>query len=168
MNKKIILGTAIISGVVLILAAGYFIVNRQKSLPPLDPLTGFNFIFRYGVGGKNEINTFDQTYTKDMVIDPPIKIKFKLADGEPAEIYQKINDLNLFNKNPVLNTFSQMAPCSNYHLKIQTGSIQKELSWNDCRSEIRDEFRQFANYLINIIESKEEYKKLPTPKGGYL
>lgn len=104
-----------------------------------------------------------------MVIDPSVTIKFKLTDNELAGIYQKINDLKLFDKNEEpteRNTFIE--PCSSYYLKVQIDSVQKELSWNNCRGKISDKLQQITNYIIPIIESKEEFKKLPTPKGGYL
>lgn len=134
-----------------------------------DPVTIFNLIFRYGVGAKNELDTFNQTYTKDMVMDPSVTVKFKLTDNELIDIYRKINDLKLFDENEKPtggNLF--VTPCSSYYLKTQTGSVQQELSWDNCRGKISDKFQQFTDYLITIIESKEEYKALPTPNGGYL
>ena len=104
-----------------------------------------------------------------MVMDPSVIIKFKLTDNELAGIYQKINDLKLFNEStkPIEGNM-MVTPCSSYYLKVQINSKQKELSWNDCRGEISDKFQQFTSYIIQIIESKEEYKKLPTPQGGYM
>jgi hypothetical protein len=61
-----------------------------------------------------------------------------------------------------------VTPCSRYYLKVQIDSEQKELSWDDCRGKISDKFQQFSNYIIQIIESREEYKELPAPKGGYI
>jgi len=63
---------------------------------------------------------------------------------------------------------SRKMPCSSYYLKAQIDSVQKELSWDDCQGEISDKLQQFTNYIIPIIESKDEYKKLPIPRGGYL
>jgi len=192
MNQKGFANIIVIIGVVILVGvAGYFIVNQQKlsstptpsstpsptsaltpiptpspSRKPTPQSTSFNLIFRYGVGAKNELNTFDQTYTKDMVLDPSVTIKFKLTDNELSGIYQKINDLKLFDKNEE-RTDGNMLPCSSYYLKVQIDSIQKELSWN-CRGKISDKLQQFTNYIIPIIESKQEYKELPTPKGGYL
>jgi len=167
-NKFLLIPVAVI-----VLAAVGFFIFKQTNIPPKNPPAGeptnFNLIFKYGVGAKNELNTFDQTYTKDMVMDPSVTIKFKLTDNELAGIYQKINDLKLFDKNEELTEGNMfVTPCSSYYLKVQIDSDQKELSWSNCRGKISDRFRQFTNYIIQIIESKEEYKKLPAPKGGYL
>jgi len=42
------------------------------------------------------------------------------------------------------------------------------VSWDNCHGKISSKFQKFTDYLIKIIESKEEYKALPTPKVGYL
>jgi len=172
-NILVIIGVVILVGV-----TGYFIVSQQRpsstptpspSPKPIPQSIGFNLIFRYGVGAKNELNTFAQTYTKDMVVDSSVTIKLKLTDNELAGIHQKLNDLNLFNESmkPIEGNV-MVTPCSSYYLKVQINSEQKELSWNNCRGRVSDKFQQFASYVIQIIESKEEYKKLPTPQGGYL
>ena len=61
-----------------------------------------------------------------------------------------------------------LRPALAYYLKVQINSKQKELSWNDCRGEISGYLQHPISYIIQIIESKEEYKKLPTPQGGYM
>lgn len=166
--KKIIL----IGIIVIILAIAGFLVFEQTKTPPQNPPadtpTSFNLIFKYGVGAKNELNTFDQTYTKDMVMDPSITIKFKLSDSELASINRKINDLKLFDINQSTEGNMMVTPCSSYYLKAQIGSDEKEMSWDNCRGKMNDKLQQFTNYIISIIESKDDYKKLPTPRGGYL
>jgi len=41
---------------------------------PTPSDSNFNLIFKYGVGAKNEFNTFKGTYTKDMVMDPSVTV----------------------------------------------------------------------------------------------
>lgn len=163
----------LIAIVVIILAVTGFVVFKQSNTQPQNLPTGetsnFNFIFRYGIGAKNELNTFSKTYTKDMVVDPSVTIKFELTNNELAGIYKKISDLKLLERNEEPTEGNMLVtPCSSYYLKVQIDSTQKELSWNNCRGKISDKFQQFTNYIISIIESREEYKKLPIPKGGYL
>jgi hypothetical protein len=156
-------------GALAVIGALAGILLFTNSLQSRNPPADFNLVFKYGVGAKNELDTFSQTYTKDMVMDPPITIKLKLTGQELADIYRKINSLKLFDKKeePVgENVF--VTPCRSYYLKTQVGSVQKDLSWDDCHGKISDNLQRFANYVIPIIESKEEYKGLPTPKGLYL
>ncbi len=173
MNQKGFANIVLILVAVVVVGMAGFIVFKQLNTSPQNPPTGgpttFNLIFKYGVGAKNELDTFKQIYTKDMVMNPPVTINFKLSDSELAGIYQKINDLKLFDKSEEKadgNMF--VTPCSSYYLKVQIDSTQKELSWDDCRGKISDKLQQFTNYIISVIESKEEYKKLPAPKGGYI
>jgi len=164
--------TILIVVVVIILAIAGFVVFKQSNIPPQNPPAGgptsFNLIFKYGVGAKNELDTFNQTYTKDMVMDPSVTIKFKLTDSELAGIYQKISDLKLFDISQPTEGNMMVTPCSSYYLKVQIGSDEKDMSWSNCRGKINDKLQQFTAYIISIIESKEDYKKLPTPRGGYL
>jgi hypothetical protein len=166
-NKTLIFSIA----VMIVVAAGFFGFEQSKNSQKL-PVSGpdnFNLIFKYGVGAKNELDTFEQTYTKDMVLDPPVTIKFALSSSELTEIYQKINDLNLFDKGPEQpkgNVF--VTPCSNYYLKAYIDSTNKEIYWNNCRGKVSVQLEEFSSFVISIIEAKAEYKKLPIPKSGYL
>jgi len=166
-NKTLLFSIA----VMIIIAAGFigFEQSKKSQKLPVSGPDGFNFIFRYGVGAKNELNTFKQTYTRDMATDPSVTIKFELSSNELTEVYQKINDLNLFNKNEELIVGNEfVTPCSNYYLKAYIDSTEKELFWDNCRGKISDKLQQFTNFIISIIEAKDEYKELPAPKGGYL
>jgi len=145
--------------------------EQNSQTPTMNKPTAFNLIFRYGVGAKNELNTFNNTFTKDMVIDPPITVNLKLSNNEFESIYQKINKLKLFNKGESTKSSQpnvSVIPCSSYYLNVQDNSNQKELFWDNCRGRISDKFQQFTDFIILIIKSKEEYKKLPPTKGGYI
>jgi hypothetical protein len=171
-SKKILAIGGLMIVVVLMAVTG-FVVFKQPDTQPLDlqngETTNFNFIFRYGVGAKNELDTFSRTYTKDMVMGASITINFELTNDELVGIYQKIKDLKLFEKSEESAERNMIVnPCSSYSLKVQIDSTQEKLSWDNCQGSISDKFQQFTNYIIKIIESKEEYKKLPTPRGGYL
>ena len=142
--------------------------NEESTSTSVSTTSRFNFTFKYGVGAINELNTFDKTFTKDMIMGSPIKVNLKLSENELNNIYEKINELRLFSKSPEssqANAF--VTPCSSYSLKVQENTDQKELSWNNCRGKISDEFQQFSNFVVSLIESKEEYKNLPVAKGGY-
>jgi len=139
--------------------------------------TGFNFVFKYGVGAINELNTFEKTYTKDMIADDPIKAEMSLTDKEMNQIQEKMLEIGFFD---YPNEFSvavpsgeptgTVTPCSSYYFKTSDNSEIKELSWNDCitnKNEKANKLRELIRYIENIIESKAEYQALPTPKSGY-
>ena len=137
----------------------------------LPSSSNYNIIFKYGFEAKNVLNTFDKTFTKDMINEKLVTIKFELSEEELKNIHNKIIQLDLFNKTSKLSETGNtrlMVPCSNFYLKTQNNSISKEMSWDDCSGETKEEFKQFTDYVIKIIESKNEYKNLPAVKGGYL
>ena len=148
--------------------------NNNISMPiPLDNID-FNITFRYGVGAKNVLNTFEGTYTKDMVVDPSITVNLSLTKEEKQRIYQKMNNTNFFD---YPGYFPQrkdriVTPSSDYRLKVEYDSKIKEVSWDD-NSLFEDEniekgLNEIKGLILEIIEVKEEYKKLPAPKGLYL
>lgn len=151
-------------------------VTPQSSVTPIN--SNFNLIFKYGVGAGNELNTFEGIYTKDMVQNPPAKIKMPLGKEEMNRIYQKMLEIKFFDypdkfsvTPPSGEPVGMVTPCSKYFLKVEVNSKIKELSWDDCitnKDERADKLRELIRFIENIIESRTEYKGLPAPKGGYL
>lgn len=172
----------VIAIVIIVLSLVAFIVSRDK-----ETNDGFNLIFRYGVGAKNELNTFKQTFKKDMVNKPSITIKMQLSDEELVGIHQKLDEVNLFNE---ISAYQQKlkkekeeyeekiakwidpwlphteSHCSKYYIKINIDSTQKSINW-DCGVRT-PKVNEFLQYMYRIIESQEEYQKSPTPQAGYL
>ncbi len=164
--KKSLAVAAIVVLASVIAVAVYLSMQRPAE-------SNFNIVFRYGVGAKNELNTFNGTYTKDMVQNPPITASLVLTKNELNGIQQKVAELALFN---LPSNFSRkegewFSTQVDYYLKIQNGSQTKEISWNDnsqIDSNTKNSLDSIEIYLIGIIEQRQEYKALPTPNGGYI
>lgn len=183
MKRIVILGFAVLSGCFVAVSGCDGSAKKKAELqtnltPKAGEPTPFNFIFRYGVRAKNELDTFDKTYTKDMVMGPPVKIIMSLSKEELTRIYQKMLEINFFDYPdkffitvPIGEPIGEVTPYSSYYFKVVYDSKIKELSWDDYilnKSEKADKLRELIRYIKNIIESKPEYKKLPQPKGGYI
>ena len=138
----------------------------------------FNLIFKYGVGAKNELNTFEGTHTRDMIMDPSITVDLSLSKEELDSIYQKMEAIDFFEYPdrfsvpiPPDGRVIMVTPYYSYYFKVKYDSKIKELWWED---EIKnenmeaDKLRELIKLIRDIIESKEEYKQLPPPRGGYL
>lgn len=132
------------------------------------PSTSFDFIFKYGVGAKNILDTFNDTYTKDMITDDPITISLKLTDEELDGIRQKIEELNLFQAKEESQIKMLMNPCTDYDLIVQTFAVQRRASSDGCTQGIDQQFAAFETYIRSILETKTEYRALPEPQGGYM
>lgn len=139
--------------------------------------SNFNFVFKYGVessniGPRNILDTFKQTYTKDMVTDPPITTNLTLSLNELKQIYQKMLDIGFFQyPNNFVGSGVSVIPHESYYLKVKYGSSIKELSWDykiPPRDEQLERLYSLSKFIIGIIEAKPEYKSLPEPKGAYL
>jgi len=153
-----------------------FFCHNQKSL--LEPEEQFVQIYlKYGF--KNELNTFENTYQKDLVLDGAIQVTFWLTETEQTSILEKAIEFNFFSLPDTLEYTSQndsiavsLEPNPGVQiLRIQYQSKDKTTTWtyplNPDDSQVTD-LMALNNYIISVIESKPEYKKLPPAKGGYL
>lgn len=130
----------------------------------------FNFVFRYGVTGKNELNTINGTFTKDLITDGTATTSLVLSDAELASIQQKISDLHLFNQPSVNNanaSITVVTPCTSYYVQVQNGTMQ-QLSWDDCDGTMTLSEQKFVDYMISLIQNRSEYQTLPEATGGYM
>jgi hypothetical protein len=168
--KKVLLIIILSSLMLVIMGCSVAIAHEADS--------GFNFIFKYGVSGGNTLDTFQGTYTRDMILDPAIIIDLVLTAAEMDSIYQKIVEIDFFNYPDKFNvhvadneTKTEVAPYSSYFFKVEYNGKTKELLWHDkyLNSDIQgDKLKELINLIKSIIESKPEYQALPKPSGGYL
>lgn len=109
---------------------------------------------------------------EDIVAEQPIKTNLKLTDKEMNDIYDYMRKINIvsysdkFEKD--LSTY--VKPFKAYNLKIKYDSKEKNIYWEDrsgSSSEKVNQLRELIGKIENIISNKEEYKKLPDPKGSY-
>ena len=138
----------------------------------------FNLEFKYGVMARNILDTFEGTYTKDMVTDPSITVELTITEEEKDLIYQKMVEVDFFSYPdefsvdiPPGENIGIVTPYSSYYFKVEYDSQIKELRWEDeitNPDEKADRLRELILLIRNIIESKEEYKTLPEPTSGYL
>ncbi len=164
MKKKLPL---IIITVISLIVIGFVLFKSFNTASQTAMPADFNLVLNYGVGAKNELNTFDNTYTKDLVMDPSVTVDFKLTDDELYNIYKKMIDLGVLEITDTAEEGMFVTPCSSYYLKVQQNSVQKEMSWDNCSGRIDDRLQEFTDYVVSIIESKEEYQELPDATGGY-
>lgn len=160
----------------------------QESVPPAGDLntptvptpvqSDFNFIFKYGVTGITALDTYQGTFTKDMVLDPAITIELTLSQPEMDSVYQKMVEIDFWKypdefsvSVPEGERKAEVTPYSTYFFQVTYAGKTKELLWHDkiMNPDAKaDKLKGLINLIINIIESKEEYKKLPAQHGGYI
>ncbi|NHJ87541.1 MAG: hypothetical protein FK734_18920 [Asgard group archaeon] len=172
MSKKIL---AILLITIFIVSVGTYIYYERLQSDKIitESVDDFELLFRYGVGAKNELNTFNGTYTKDMVIDPSIIIDLTLTVEEKWQIMNKTYTIDFFNlpSSFPINPHMWKTPQTDYYLKVQNGTETKEVSWNEnsiLEDSIEKNLDQLISYLFEIIENKAAYKALQIPKAGYI
>jgi hypothetical protein len=85
---------------------------------PQLPYSQFEFFMKYWTYGRNNINTFDNTLTRDLVCDGrDTTINFTLTTEEKIDIYNKVLEIDFFN---IQDTISQQ--CGYITEKIDTSS----------------------------------------------
>jgi hypothetical protein len=137
--------------------------------PTAKPTESYDFKYSYGimdVTAQNELNTFNDTFTKDMIVDEPITVTMKLSERELDTIIYTINRYDLFSEEPQGDIRMIVSPCESYALEVRHGTETKTVEWN-CETKTADR-TTFAAYMQTFIEGKEEYKALPEPQGGYM
>lgn len=133
-----------------------------------------NFIFQYGVSLKNILNTYECTFQKDLVQDAPVTTNLKLTVQELDSVLSVIQSIDFFNYPDTFYVNAdpavEITPSIKYYYSVETAAVNKELYWNDSAviSNTRAEnLRHLNNFIIELIESKDAYKNLPPPRGGY-
>lgn len=138
--------------------------------------------FRYGVMaddsyGRNILDTYRGTYTKDVVVDEAVTTTLVLTDEELETIYRKMMEIDFFSfpelykpeaKSEVTCVFT---PASSYHYEVTYNGTVKKVTWSNAYycsedQETRD-LMALNKVILSIVESKPEYQALPEPKEGY-
>ena len=152
--------------------------------------TTSNIIFRYGTSGEmhsneldtftkhsNELDTFKGIFTKDMVNKDPVTTKLDLTQDELEAIYQKMVDIDFFSYPKIYypkeegSVIGSTEPFLTYYLEYLNETGSKVVLWDTQFVAPEDiqykNLRDLAQLIIEIIQAKPEYQKLPKPTAGY-
>lgn len=145
--------------------------KTEKQMPATMP-KDFNFIFKYGVGSKNIIDTSIGQFTRDMAMDPSITTDLNLSEDEMNIIYQEMIKTNILSYPESFNTNSNLhqTPYSTYSIKFTYDGKVKTIFWSDenaSKAKAAVRLRELFHKIEDIIMNKEEFKNLPQPRGGY-
>lgn len=102
-------------------------------VPPFDSSQNpVNIVFKFGVGAKNELDTFNGTFTKDLVIDGTTSTRLALSAEELKQVEQKLVNIGFFNlpESFPRRTDRWVSTQEDYYLRIEKGTTVKEASWN--------------------------------------
>jgi len=151
-----------------------FLSCNESIIEPEEQFVQIYFKYSF----KNELNTFKNTFQKDLVLDGVIKVPFWLTADEQNKILDKANEYDFFSM-PDTFDYSSLDTIlltiepnpGKQILRIKFEGKDKITLWkypiieNDSQLTNLFELRKF---IISIIEAKPEYKTLPSARGGYL
>jgi len=160
--------------VMLLLSWSLIIAGCSKTITQPDPQL-LKIHFYYGFG--NQLNTFEQTYTKDLVLDGYITVDFWLTEAEQERIGTKLGAVDFFSFPDTLiyqmghdSIVVRMEPDPGWQfLRIADENRDKIVYWRyplPEGNELVQRLVKLKNLIIDIIEAKPEYKKLPPTRGG--
>ncbi|AZN40936.1 hypothetical protein [Paenibacillus albus] len=160
---------------VLLLLTGCGEKNRVEMAEAMPDDFDFSVRFGYGEVTKNEVNTYTDMVTKDLIVKGSATANLTLTEEEMATIYSKMKALEIMNFTNKPYTTSgtrtcEQTPYGEDTWKITANGITRELSWTDRYCSISDDaiqLRQLREDIMQIVAAKEEYKAMPESEGGY-
>jgi hypothetical protein len=156
------------NGAEVALSSGNPVTVQQ--LPEIMP-SDFNFSIAFGVGKRNEINTFDGTVTKDLISDGTKTVDLKFNDEEMSAIYVKMKEVKI-------NETKEFVPAGGcrrepyeedeWKIKVDRETITLYISGEYCDPTYdAKQLIQLRNYIFSIVKGKDAYQSLPKPSGAY-
>lgn len=159
--KKII----IFSFLIFIVSGCHF---SSESMPKEMP-DDFNFSLQFGVARANELNTYENTFTKDLVEAGTAMTNMTLTEEEMRIIYEKFKEADVINLPNKKDGNTCQAPYDQFLLEMTIDGEEYILVWDhSCLSRAKMHWEEVMKFLQEeIIFPKEEYKQLPDFVGGY-
>ena len=149
--------------------------------PQQGSTSGLNLVFKYGVGGaptKNVLDTASGTFTKDMIMDPPVTVKLKLSGDDLNRIRSKMDEIGFWDYPDVFEPEPRgegmmVTPYSSYYFKVERDGAVKEVTWENQYLYLDESLRatnlkELAQLIWGMIQATDEYKAFPEPRGGYM
>jgi len=158
----------------LIILIPFLISCSQSTTPP--ETRNLNLKFSYGINARNILNTFQNTFTKDLISAGDTSVPFTLSANDFNQILSKMNEINFFAYPdtfivPTGDTVTIVTPSSTYIFDVSYKLSNKHLYWSDHIMNANAQatnLRELIFLIIGIIQSKPEYLQLPPASGGYL
>ena len=151
-----------------------FVVSCNLSSDNMDEQY-INIHMHYGF--QNEVNTFTNKLTKDLILDGTITVDFYFTTEEQFQIeetvylnnFYSLSDSIKYISNDSLSVIDDPNPGIQF-LRVKHNDKDKIVYWsyplpNNTEGE---SILEMYNLIREIIESKPVYKNLPEPRGGYL
>lgn len=141
------------------------------SMPEEMP-ESFEFHVKYGIGMKNEINTYEGEVVKDLIAKGTHKTRdIVFNEEEMKNIYKMVLQTEPFSPKYLAQSNScNQSPYSEFYLKITVENETTDFHFSEEYCELTEDGKKFKSLIYKIhdlLQEKEEYKLLPPAEGGY-
>ncbi len=125
-------------------------------------------------GFVDELNTFEGTFTKDLVMDGSITVEFWLSKEDQESIKEFAEELSFFsipNSIPAMPEVGMDPNPSPDMLRIKIEDMDNTVVWfypNDPENTNFDKVIELAEHVMSFVKESETYKSLPEARGGRL
>lgn len=122
-------------------------------------------------GFVDELNTFEGTFTKDLVMDGSITVEFWLSKKDQESIRELAEEVSFFS---IPNTILAMPGVgmdpnpSPDMLRIKFEEIVNTVEWSypkDPENANFDKVIELSEHIMSIVKKSEIYKSLPEARG---
>lgn len=131
----------------------------------------FDFKVVFGIQKNNEINTYEETVTKDLIAAGTATIDFTFSSEEMTDIYEKMKKVKITEtKQFIPSSNCSMEPYSEdeWQITINGQTFSHTISEQYCAlTADAKEMIELREYIFALVNSKEEFKLLPEAEGGY-
>ncbi|WP_343781680.1 hypothetical protein [Alkalibacillus silvisoli] len=146
----------------------------EAELPANMP-DDFEFSYQYGYEANNEMNTFEEIYTKDLIEKGEASTAMALSEDDRVSIYEKMRDVKILETPENLTneaedgTHCTSNPYTTHHLDLQVNGENYYVDWttNNCLTEDLIKLTDFTDYVHEVFTSQEAYRALPNAEGSY-
>lgn len=142
---------------------------------PEEMPSDFGFSIQFGIGKSNEIDTFNDTVTKDLIEGGTVTVAIALVDEEMTDVYEKMKEINIVGRKklipePINGTSCEQEPYEEDEWKIMISgeTITHSVSGTYCEpTSDAKQLLELRNFVWRKVIAKEKYRALPESKGGY-
>jgi len=149
------------------------VVTEKNNMPKEMP-NDFDFMVRYGYSevNKNEINTFLDTVTKDLITNGTASAKIAFTTEEMRSIYEKMREINIMGTKELKPSTigCERIPYGEDSWEVSINGEAKTFTWSEKYCDLTNDAKQLLElrqFIHQIVVGREAYQKLPEAEGGY-